>query len=327
MHMNLLPTFRRMLLGIALVVPAIGGAGAQEYPAAGPIKMIIPYAAGGPVDVVGRVVSQQLSARLATPVVVENRPGAGTSIGTAYAAKASPDGYTLMIGNAASHAMNPALNKVPYDPVADFAPISMVASMPLVLLASPSLKVNTVAELVALAKQRGDLSYASAGSGSSTHLIMELFKQLTAVEILHVPYKARAPAEADVISGRVSMMFDSTATAVSRVLDGQLKGLGVTSRQRVPVMPNLPTVSEAGYGDFWADMWIGVFAPAGTPTPIVQKLNQELAVIMKLPEMQERLTGLGGVPQTSTPAELGALTGSELARWAALIKKAGITAE
>jgi tripartite-type tricarboxylate transporter receptor subunit TctC len=315
------------LLGLASVV-VTGDLAAQEYPS-GPIKMVVPYAGGGPVDVVARLVGQSLSERLGKPIVIENRPGAGTAIGTATVARAAPDGYTLMIGNAASHAMNPALNKekVGYDPVADFEPISLVASMPLVLVISPTLPPKSLRELVAYAKERKDLTYASAGSGSSTHMIAELFKQLTGTEILHVPYRARAPAEADVISGRVSLMFDSSATAVPRMQDGQFRGLGVTSRQRLSVVPELPTVSEAGYGDFWADLWIGIFAPAKTPAAVITKVNREAAVIMQVPEMQQRLTALGGVAATSTPGELGALVRSELDKWSALIKQTGITSE
>ncbi len=310
-----------LLLGLA-AVPAT----AQEYPT-GPIKMIVPYAAGGPVDVVGRIIGQYLSERLGKPIVIDNRPGAGTAIGAAAAATSSPDGYTLFLGNAASHAMNPALNKLSYDPVADFEPVSLVASMPFLLLASPTLPVTTVGELVSLAKQRRDFSYASAGSGSSTHLVMELFKQLTGIEALHVPYKARSPAEADVIAGRVSMMFDSTATAVPRVTEGALRGLAVTSLRRLPVLPDLPTVAEATRSDFSADLWVALFAPAKTPAAIVAKLHDGVAAIAQLADMQQRLVALGAVVQTSTPAELASLVRGDLAKWTALIKQAGITTE
>ncbi len=314
------------LASLFLCVTA-GNAPAQTYPNKA-VRIVVPYAPGGPVDTLARHLSPHLAERIGGSIVIDNRPGGATAIGTDHVAKAAPDGYTLLLGTVSTHAMNPALNKVPFDPVKDFTAISLVASMPFVLVVHPAVPANTVGELIALAKQKkGALTYASAGSGTSNHLAGELFKSMLGLDIVHVAYKGIGPAQIDVIGGRVDMMFDTTITAFPRIKSGQTRGLAVTSPKRLPTAPELPTIAESGAEGFAVDTWFGVFAPAGTSPEIVARLNRELVAIVGLPEVQERFSSMGVLPLTSTPDEFSAHVRTELGKWTKVVQTAGITQE
>lgn len=299
-------------------------AGAQTYPSRA-ITMVVPFPAGGTTDILGRFVGQGLSAAWGQPVVIENRGGAGGNIGAAAVAKAAPDGYTLLVGTVGTHAINASLySKMPYDTVKDFIPVTLIASVPNMLVVTPSLPVNSVAELVAYAKANpGKLNMASSGNGTSIHLSGELFKVMTGVDMVHVPYKGSAPALNDLMAGQVQLMFDNMPSALPQVKGGTLKALAVTTATRSPAMPDLPTVAEAGVPGFEASSWFGVFAPAGTPKEIVDKLQAEIARILKTPEMTERLAQQGAVAVGNTSEEFAAYVQAELTKWAGVVKASG----
>jgi tripartite-type tricarboxylate transporter receptor subunit TctC len=299
---------------------------AQGYPAH-PVKFVVPYPAGGAADILARVVGQKLSERLGQPVVIDNRPGAGTAIGSELVAKAPADGYTILMGTVSSHAINPALNThVGYDPIKDFAPISPVASLPFILDVHPAVPANSVAELIALAKAHpGKLNFASAGNGTSNHLAGELFKSMAGIDIVHVPYRGSAPALSDVIAGQVTMMFDLTITSLPQIQAKQVKALAITTPKRSALAPDLPTVAESGLPGYAVDAWFGVFAPAGTPMPIVDRLNADTVAAMSLPDVRERLAGQGAEPLTSTPAAFADFVRSEAAKWQKVIRESGAT--
>jgi tripartite-type tricarboxylate transporter receptor subunit TctC len=319
---------RGLGLAAALLAAALAtsAARAQTYPTH-PIKFVVPYPAGGAADILARVVGQKLADRLGQPVVIDNRPGAGTAIGTDLVAKAPPDGYTILMGTVSSHAINPALNtNVGYDPVKDFAPISLVASLPFILDVHPSVPATSVAELIALAKaQPGKLNFASAGNGTSNHLAGELIKQMAGVDIVHVPYRGSAPALSDVIAGQVTMMFDLTITSLPQIEAKQVRALAITTPKRSQLAPDLPTVAESGLPGYAVDAWFGVFAPAGTPKPVVDRLNAETVAAMKLPDVRERLASQGAEPLTSTPGEFADYVKTEAAKWAKLVRDSGMT--
>ncbi|HEX9462990.1 MAG TPA: tripartite tricarboxylate transporter substrate binding protein [Alphaproteobacteria bacterium] len=317
------------LLGLAvLLTAALGGSGAhaQVYPSH-PIKFVVPYPAGGAADILARVVGQKLSEQLGQPVVIDNRPGAGTAIGSDLVAKAPPDGYTILMGTVSSHAINPALNtNVGYDPVKDFAPIAPVASLPFILDVHPAVPARSVAELIALAKaQPGKLNFASAGNGTSNHLAGELFKSMAGIDIVHVPYRGSAPALSDVIAGQVTMMFDLTITSLPQIEARQVRALAITTPKRSALAPDLPTVAESGLPGYAVDAWFGVFAPAGTPPPVVKRLNTETVAALKLPDVRERLASQGAEPLTGTSEEFAAYVRSEAAKWAKLVHDSGMT--
>jgi tripartite-type tricarboxylate transporter receptor subunit TctC len=311
-----------LVAGLGVLVTATGQA--QTYPTRA-ITLIVPFPAGGTTDILGRFVGQALSAAWNQPVVVENRGGAGGNIGAAAVAKAAPDGYTLLVGTVGTHAINASLYaKMPYDTLKDFAPVTQIASVPNMLVVTPSLPVGSVTELIAYAKANpGKLNMASSGNGTSIHLSGELFKVMTGVDMVHVPYKGSAPALNDLMAGQVQLMFDNMPSALPQVKGGTLKALAVTTATRSPAMPDLPTVAEAGVPGFEASSWFGVFAPAGTPKEIVAKLQTEIARILKSPEMTERLAQQGAVAVGNTPQEFGAYVQSELVKWADVVKASG----
>jgi tripartite-type tricarboxylate transporter receptor subunit TctC len=269
-----------------------------------------------------------MTASLQQPVVVENRPGANGVIGSDAAARATPDGYTLLMV-APGHASNISLNtKLPYDTLRDFQPISLLVTQPSILVVNPSLRINSVQELIALAKEKpGTLSYASGGIGSGQHLAAEMFKYMTKIEALHVAYKGVAPAEADVLAGQVSMIFAPAISALPHIRSGRFVALGITSEQRSGAAPDLLTISEAGVAGYSAVSWLGLLSPKGVPMPIVEKLHAEVARILKLPDVQERLAGLGAEAQASSPAQFDAFIRDEVKRWGNVIKANGIKAE
>jgi len=300
-------------------------AAAQNYPVR-PIRIVVVSTPGGSVDTLARTVGPKLAERWGQQVLVDNRPGAGGTIAAELVAKAPPDGYTLIMGTVASFATNVSLRKsLPYDPVLDFAPISLVATQNLMLLIHPSVPAKSVKELVALAKrQPGTLSFASAGNGTGGHLSGELFKLLAGIDMLHVPYKGVAPALVDVVSGQVSMTFASIISAMPQVKNNRLRPLAVTGAQRSRAAKELPTMIEAGVQGYESATWYGLLAPAGTPADIVTKLNAEVVAILKSPEMFDRLSKEGADPVGNSPAEFARHIQAEIEKWRKVIKAAGI---
>ena len=295
-----------------------------------PISYIVPFTPGGSTDIIGRTVAQKLSEVLKQPVPVDNKPGAAGALGAAYVAKSKADGYTLFGGTISTHAINASLYKnLPYDPVRDFEPITLVATLPNVLIVNPNLAINSVSDLIALLKKDTNRrTFASSGAGTSTHLAGELFADLIGVELRHIPYKGTPPAMLDVSSGQVTFMFDQMTAAISLAQAGKLKLLAVTTAKRMALAPQLPTMIEAGVAGFDMSSWQAIYAPKGTPAPIVQRLNAEIVKILNLPEVRDKLgKQLGMEIVASTPAELSAHMAKEIPRWAALVKKSGASAD
>ena len=310
------------------VLTITGNVLAQSYPNR-PIRWVVTYPPGGPTDVVARAIGAKLTEAWGQQIVIDNRAGAGGVIGTDIAAKAVPDGYTLLFGTSAGLTINPALSsKLPYDAVRDFAPVSLLVLNPQILVLNPSVQANTVKELVALAKARpGQLNYASVGQGSPNHMGMELLKALTGIDVVHVPYKGTGPAITDLIGGQVQLMFNSMPSVLPLVASGKLKALAVGSAQRSPAVPDIPTVAEAGVPGFENVTWYGMFAPAKTPRDIIVKLNKQVVQILAAPEMSQRLASQGAEPRSSTPEELTRFMQVESERWKKVIKVAGMKVE
>jgi tripartite-type tricarboxylate transporter receptor subunit TctC len=320
--MRTLKFFFTLLASLALVT----GAFAQGFPNK-PLRLIAPFAPGGALDLIARGVGGKLSERIGQPVVVENRAGASGAIGSEAVARSAPDGYTLLLGATTTHGINPALNpKLSYDPIKDFTPISLVATIPHALVTYPGLGVNSVQELVQLAKSGKPLNYGSAGNGSPHHLAAELFKSMAGIEATHVPYKGSGPALADLMGGQIQFISVEYTAAEPYIKSGKLKGLALAAAQRVPGI-DLPTVAEAGYPGFQVTSWYAIFGPAGLPDAVTAKLSQEIAAAVKSPDLSERLKGLGTTPVGSTPAELAAHVKIEVARWTQVVKTANIKAE
>jgi tripartite-type tricarboxylate transporter receptor subunit TctC len=314
-----------LVLSTFLSFDSTGKVFAQTYPNK-PIHLIVAFPPGGTTDVVARLVGQKLSEGLGQPVVVDNRPGASGIIGTEMAAKAAADGYTLLMGYITTNAINPSLyGKLPYDPVKDFAPVSWIASAPLLVMVHPSIPVNSVKELIALAKSKpGQLSYASGGNGSPPHLAGELFKTMAGVDMMHVPYKGSAPAMVDVLGGHVPVYFDGIVTTLPQVKAGKLRALGVTSAKRSPSAPEIPTVAESGLPGFEVISWWGMVVQAGAPKEIVSKLNSEIVKIVQMPDVKERLASQGAIPMGSTPEQFAAHIKAETAKWGKVIRECGV---
>ncbi|AGU52751.1 putative Bug-like extra-cytoplasmic solute receptor, TTT-family [Variovorax paradoxus B4] len=301
-----------------------------EWPAAKPITYVVPFTAGGSTDIVGRILSNKLQESLHQSVVVDNKPGQAGGIGAAYVAKAAPDGYTLFGGTISTHAINPSLyKKLPYDAIKDFEPVSLVGRLPNVLIVNSQLGVNSVAELIALLKKdESKRTFASSGAGTSTHLAGEMFADMIGVKLTHVPYKGTPPAMTDVASGLVPFMFDQVTAALPLVKSGRLKLLAVTTGKRIALVPELPTMIESGVPGFEMSSWQAVYAPKGTPKPIVQRLNAEIVKALKQPDVQAKLSGqLAMEIVGSTPEELRDHMAREIPRWAELVKKSGATAD
>ena len=313
-----------VLAGLAVGAPT--AAWAQDFPTR-QITLIAPWPAGGAVDAVCRALAQPLSERLGKSVVVENRPGAGSVIGTAAGAKAAPDGYTMVMAGSGSLAISATMyKKLPYDPVKDFIPLTMGAKIPFVLVVNPSLPVYSPAELVAYAKANpGKLSFASGGPGSPHHLYGELLKSMTGIEMTHVPYKGSAPALTDVIAGHVPLLFSDTVPSLPQIREGKVRALGVSTAVRLPSAPEIPPIAEGGVPGFDAAGW-GVFSvPAGTPKEVVSKLQAALNGVLVLPEVQQQIIRLGMIPgEPSSPEELQRFIGGEIARWGKVVQQAGL---
>ena len=313
------------LAGAAAIAPL--PAAAQAYPDK-PIRLVIPYSPGGPVDIVGRLTGQKLSEALKQQIVVDNRAGGGGNIAVEIVAKSPPDGYTLLMGANGTNAINPNLYpNLAVKPERDLAPIGMVASSPMILVAHPSVAASSIKDLVALAKSKpGAINFASSGSGSTAHLSSELFKSMTGIDIVHVPYKGAGPALTDLVGGQVQIMFTGVSSTLPYVKAGRLKALGVSSEKRLAILPEVPTVGE-GVPGYEVMTWYGVFAPAKTPQPIIDKLNQTLARIYATPDARDRLAALGAEPITMSPDQFAAAVRKELAKWAKVVKDSGARPE
>ena len=313
------------LAGAAFVTPTLAGlAWAQAYPAR-PVRVIVPFAPGGTVDVFARVTTQKLSEQLGKQFYVENIAGATGNIGTGQAAKAAPDGYTLFFAFS-SFVVNPSLfAKVPYDPVKDFAPVTLAVASTHVLTVNPSVPATTVKELVALIKASpGKYSFASGGTGTQAHLLGEQFRLSLGLDLVHVPFNGAGPAMASVVAGHAPVGFSTLASAAAQITGGQVRALAVTSKARSQLLPNVPTTAEAGYPDIEGDGWVGVFAPAGTPKEIISLLHREIVKIIALPEMKERLPTLGFEPVANTPEEFAERIKVEVETWGKVIRAANI---
>jgi len=318
------------IAALAAVGAAFGGAPAlaQNYPAK-PIRIIIAQAPGSATDVISRVVGNRLSEGLGQPIVIEARPGAGGVVGTEAAARSAPDGYTLFMGNNSTHGSNPAVYaKLPYDAVNDFAPIAFVASVPYVLVVTPSLPVKNVQELIAFAKSKpGQLNYASAGNGSTHHFCGELLKSMAGIDMIHIPYKGSGPGIAGLLGGEVSLMFANVADIGSQIKSGKVKPLAVTVPRRASMLPEVPTMPEAGLPEFEIQSWFGLLAPAGTPAPVVARLNAETVKVLARADVKATLAAQGLEVMPGSPEQFAAHIKSEIARFTRIAKAAGIKAE
>ena len=314
-----------LLVGALAWLP---NAGAQEYPTK-PIRLVITYPPGGNTDLVGRALALKLGEFMGQQVVVDNRGGAGGVLGSMITAQSAPDGYTIMLGTSAGMVINPLLSrKLTYDPVRDFAPVSMVVIVPQLLVINPQLPVKNVRELIAFAKAKpGYLNAGSSGVGTPNHFGTELLKWLAGVDIVHVPYKGGAPALTDLLGGQIQMAFSSVPAVLPHIKAGRLVALGVGSAKRSPALPNIPTIAEAGVPGYEYTTWYGVFAPAKTPRTLIARLNAEIVKAMETPDIKDRFTALGGDPDPGTPEELRAYMANESAKWAKIIKAANIRIE
>jgi len=301
-------------------------AAAQSYPTK-PVRLIIPFPPGGSNDVVGRMIAFQLAERLGRQVVADNQGGAGGIIGTDAAAKAAPDGHTLLLISVA-YAFGASMYKLPYDPATAFAPVALLGTGPVVLAVTAKLPVNSLKELIALAREKpGELNYASAGVGSFQHLASSLFKLQSGLDIVHIPFKGGGPAMMDVIAGNTQIAIGSLIQTLPHIRSGRLKPLGVGSAARVPALPDVPTISEAGVPGYEATNWWGIVAPAGTPRPVIERLHRELSVILASAETKKRFESEGGEAAQMTPEEFGRFIAAEMMKWARVVKEAGIRAE
>jgi tripartite-type tricarboxylate transporter receptor subunit TctC len=301
-------------------------AAAETYPNK-PLRLIVPFPPGGSNDVVGRLIAVQLSTRLDKPVIVENQGGAGGLIGTEMAARSQPDGYTLLLVSVA-YAFIPAIYKLPYDPATAFAPVAILGAGPVVIAVTSKLPVNSVKELIALAKEKpGELNYATAGVGSFQHLASELFKLQAGVDIVHIPFKGGGPAMMDVIAGNTQIAIGSLVQMLPQIKAGKLKALGVGSAKRIAALPELPTISEAGVPGYEVTNWWGIVVPAGTPRPVIDRLHQELTAVVSSTETKQRFETEGAEPLSMSPDEFGRFIAAETVKWARVVKDAGIRAE
>jgi len=325
---------RRSLIGTAVLAAtgalwALPVAAQGTWPTGKTVTYLVPFAAGGTTDTLGRLISQQLGPALGTTVVVDNKGGAGGSVGSEIAARAAPDGYTLLGGTISSHAINVSLYpKLGYDPIKSFAPVTLIGTNPVVLVVAASSPYKTLQDVLAAGKSRqGGLSSASAGTGTSQHLALELLSYKSGVKFTHVPYKGSGPAIQDVIGGQVDMMFDTTVVAAPHIQSGKLRAIAVTSAKRLSSMPDVPTVAESGVAslkDFEVQSWQAIFVPAGTPAPIVTRLHDEIRKILAQPDMQSRLKSFGMEPADLTTAQIAAFQKAEVEKWAQVIKAANI---
>lgn len=323
---------RRLALATLVTAAAAAclplSASAEDFPSR-PITIIVPFSAGGTTDILARVVGQALGAELGQSVVVDNRPGAGGNVGASIAAKSPADGYKLFMGTVGTHAINASLYKtLPFDPIKDFAPLTRVANVPNLLVANPAQPFKTVPELIAYAKANpGKLNFGSSGSGTSIHLSGELFKTMTGIDMVHVPYKGSAPAVNDLLGNQIAIMFDNMPSAIPHVRAGKLRAIAVTTAKRSPELPDVPTVAEAGVPGFEATSWFGLFAPAGTPAPIVTRLNTALVKVLQQPEVVKQISAQGGEVVAETPEQFAAFIKTEGVKWGKVVKASGASVD
>jgi tripartite-type tricarboxylate transporter receptor subunit TctC len=322
-----------MVRGFCAVVAAVlatwliaGSASAQDYPTR-PVTVIVAQPPGGGTDIIARIIAQQLSVQLGEPFVVENRAGAGTVVGTAAAANSTPDGYTLLTGLSANMAVNPSLfAQLSYDPIRDFTPVGMLAEFPFVVVVNKDFPAHSIKELIAMAKAKpGEINFASGGNGTGQHLSTELFELLANIKMTHVPYRGAAPAYTDIMSGQTPVFFDNLASALGQIQGGNVRALAVTGKERSPLLPNVPTVAESGLPDYVYYVWFGLWAPKNTPRPIVEKLYAQIQKALAEPAVKERIAEDSGVPMNMPLADIQPFVQSEIAKWADVVKRAGIT--
>ena len=329
--MYLLPgrTVRSLLVATSLCAAAAASAQttAATYPSK-PIHIVVTFSAGGAPDILARLIGERLAVVWGQTVIIDNKPGAGGNTGADSVAKAPPDGHTIVVGTVGTHAINAALYpKMPYDTVKDFAPVTLLATTPNMLVVNNNVPAKTLKEFIALGKKEGKMSFASSGSGTSIHVSGELFKMMTGIDMEHIPYKGRATAIPDLLGGRVTMMFDNMPSSLPLVREGKLRALGVTSAKRSAAAPDIPTIAEAGLPGFEAVSWFALFLPAGTPKPIIDKLQAEVKRTLELPGVGKRLAEIGLDPVGSTPEELAAYQATEMVKWAKVVKDSGAKAE
>jgi tripartite-type tricarboxylate transporter receptor subunit TctC len=319
---------RALRSSLVALLLAAGGAFAQTYPAK-PVRLVVPFPPAGGNDVFARLLAQKLSEAWKQHVLVENRPGAGGNAGTEFAARAAPDGYTLLLGHTGTLAINPALYARPgYDPQRDFVPVSLLASAPLVLVVHPGSDLRTVGDIVAKARAKpGELNYASSGNGTGSHLSGELLQALAGIRLTHVPYKGTSPAITDVLGGQVAMMFSVVPTALPQIRAGKLRAVAVTGGERMPQMPDVPTVAESGLPEFESTLAYGILAPRGTPEAVLQEIHAQIARVAATREYRARIEFEGAVPLEGTPAEFAALIRAQGEKWGKVIRASGITPE
>lgn len=315
---------RFICLALLLVLSDAGAATANEFPSQ-LIRVTVPFAAGGINDVIARIVTQRLSENLKATIIIENRGGAGGTLGSAAVAQSAPDGYSLLFSSSSTMAVSPSIYKnLSYDPVKDFSPITQIATVASVLVVNPKLPVNSLEELIAYAKANpGKLTFGSGGVGAAQHLGAELLKKMAGLDMIHVPYRGGGPAVSDLIAGHLSFIIELMPVALPHIQQGSLRALAVSTPQRSAVLPNLPTIAETLPG-YDLTIWLGLFAPRGTPPEIVKRLNKEMVDILRVPAMRERLAGQGAEPVGDTPEEFAAYVKTEIARWAAVVREAGI---
>ncbi|MCC6530991.1 MAG: tripartite tricarboxylate transporter substrate binding protein [Burkholderiales bacterium] len=308
--------------------PAVAAEGAQSYPSR-PIRIVVPYTPGGPADTLARLFAQKFNETWGQPAIVDNRPGGNTFIGAEIVAKAQPDGYTHFIAFVGTLAINPGLyRKLPYDPIKDFEPISMLAMVPLILVVNPNVPAKNVKDLIAHAKANpGKLTYSSGGVGQGSHLAGEIFESMTGVDMVHVPYKGNAQAAAEVVGGHITMIFDGMSSSLPFVKSGKLRAIGITTAKRASAVPNLPTLAEQGLTGYDVGSWVGILATGGTPKPIVDKLYAEVNRLLGTAEMKAKIAAIGLEPLAMTPQEFSAYIKSETAKWVGALKAAGIKPE
>jgi len=323
-----MPSFIHAGVAVVLALIAGGAVAAESYPAK-TVRIVVPFAAGGSTDLLARSIAQRLNEAWKQPVLVDNRAGGGGIVGSDHVAKSAPDGYTILMGTPTTLAVAATLYaKLPYDPQRDFAPITEIAFIPQLLSVHPTIPTRSVKELVALARARpGDLNYGTAGSGSTSHMAMELFLSMAKIRMTHVPYKGTGPALTDLLGGHLSLMFDVVMTTLPHMQAGKLRAIGISSLERHPVTPDVPTIAESGYPGYEALVWFGFVAPAKTPPEIVRRIQEEVGRALKTPAMRDLLGSQGLVIVANTPAEFGKRVGVEIVKWRKVIQEAGIKLE
>ncbi|MGA8324031.1 MAG: tripartite tricarboxylate transporter substrate binding protein [Xanthobacteraceae bacterium] len=301
---------------------------AQDYPTR-PVTIVVAQPPGGGTDIIARIIANQLSIQMGQPVVVENKAGAGTVVGTAFAASAAPDGYTLLTGLTANMAVNPSLfAKLAYDPIRDFTPVGMLATFPFAVVASNNFPAHSIKELIEMAKAKpGDINFASGGNGTGQHLSTELFELEAGIRMTHVPYRGATPAYADVMSGQTPVFFDNLASALGQIQGGSVRALAVTGKERSPLLPNVPTVAESGLPGYDYEVWFGLWAPKNTPRPVVEKLYAEIQKALDNPDVKKRITEDTGTPMKMPLADIEPFVKSEIAKWADVIKRGGVAVQ